>query len=276
MQKEIKFPIKTVFYESENEEFSSAVIKTKTIGENYRYKRGVIFHIIRFFFYRVIATPIAYVFCKSKLSLKIKNRGILCECDGEGFFVYANHTQERADAFIPSLALFPKSVYTVVHPDNVSMPVIGHMTPYLGAVPIPTTHRAMRSFVDAVERKILSGKAVVIYPEAHIWPYYTGIRNFPDTSMNYPVRFNCPSYSLTTTYKNRGKRPPRAVSYLDGPFYPDLSLPPKERAKDLRDRIHCQMSKRAELSDIEYIRYIKKTEENEPALSASHKGKNAE
>ena len=49
------------------------------------------------------------------------------------------------------------------------------------------------------------------------------------------------------------------TTYIDGPFYPDMSLSLKERRKTLRDEVYAQMCKRSELSDVEVIKYIKAT-----------------
>ncbi len=257
----IKFPIKTVYYEDElNDEFSKAVIEAKQIDESYKYiSKNPFWKLIRFFFYRVIATPFAFIYTKLTLRLKIKNKNALKQCKKTGYFLYLNHTQETADAFIPSVAAFPKGVYTVVHPANVSIKVLGRINPYLGALPTPTALRATRNFKNAIERRLLEKNVIAIYPEAHIWPFYTGIRNFPDTSFNFPVMYNEASFSLTTTYKSRGdSKKPKAVSYIDGPFYPNMELHPRERAKDLRDRIYNAMLERSKESDCEYIKYIKK------------------
>jgi hypothetical protein len=67
---------------------------------------------------------------------------------------------------------------------------------------------------------------------------------------------------MTTTYcKRLFGRKPRTVTYLDDPFYPDQSLPPKARAQALRDQIYETMVKRSKESDCVYIRYVKKEEE---------------
>ena len=50
------------------------------------------------------------------------------------------------------------------------------------------------------------------------------------------------------------------MTYLDGPFYPDHSLPPRARAQTLRDEIYKTMVRRSQESDYEYIRYVKKEE----------------
>ena len=147
----------------------------------------------------------------------------------------------------------------IVHPDNVSQKLLGKVTPYLGAIPTPSSIAAMRNFRNAVEKRILEGNCVTVYPEAHIWPYYTGIRNFPSASFNFPVDFDEPSFSMTNTYKRRRLfKKPRVISYIDGPFYPDKSIPKRECAEDLRNRIYEKMKERSNLSDCEYIRYLPK------------------
>ena len=88
---------------------------------------------------------------------------------------------------------------------------------------------------------------ITIYPEAHIWPFYTGIRPFPAASFGYPARDGAPVYAMTSCYRKRRLGAfPKVVTYLDGPFYPDSSLPLPERKQRLRDQCHAAMVKRAE------------------------------
>ena len=47
---------------------------------------------------------------------------------------------------------------------------------------------------------------------------------------------------------------------MDGPFYPNRDLPVKEAKAALREEAYTAMKKRAELSDTEYIRYIRAEE----------------
>ena len=263
MRKKKSNPIKTVYYEDErNDEFANDHIVAKKIDENYVYvDERFRWKLLRFLSYRLIALPIAFGYCKLALHGRFKNRGLLKQVRGKGCFVYGNHTQQIGDPFIPNLLLFPRSVYVIVHPNNVSMPVLGSITPYLGALPLPSNLKAMRNFKDAIHTRIRQGNLVVIYPEAHIWPFYTGIRDFPATSMKYPVELDAPSFAMTTTYrKRRFGNKPRTVTYLDGPFYPDPTLPPRARAQALRDQIYDAMVLRSRENDCEYIRYRKKEE----------------
>jgi len=109
-----------------------------------------------------------------------------------------------------------------------------------------------------MEKRILEGHPVVIYPEAHIWPYYTSIRPFKSTSFRYPARFQEPSFCFTTTYqKNGNKKKPKIVIYVDGPFYPNSDLNLKEQQEDLRNRIYECMLERSKNSNFEMIEYKK-------------------
>ena len=138
------------------------------------------------------------------------------------------------------------------------MPLLGKVTPSLGALPLPDDKGAYKNFLAAIETHIERNHTVVVYPEAHIWPYYTKIRPFHDTSFAYPVKLNAPVYCFTNTYhKRKHGKEPKIITYVDGPFYPDPEIPLRARRKDLRDRVYETMCRRAECSDHEQIRYIK-------------------
>ncbi len=255
---------KTVYYTDPlKDEFSAAQITPKTIDGSYQYlPQGAWKRFTRFFWYRVVATPLAWLFLKGKFRHKMVGRKALKGKKKEGFFLFGNHTQEVADAFIPTMLCFPRRVNVIVHPNNVSMPVLGKITPSLGALPLPDDLDASKNFIHAIETRIGEGNAVCIYPEAHIWPYFTGIRPFSDKSFRYPVKYDKPAYCFTNTYqvKKAGGKV-RIVTYVDGPFYPDASLPIPQRRKALRDQVYAAMTERAKNSNVEVIRYVRREEE---------------
>ena len=81
--------------------------------------------------------------------------------------------------------------------------------------------------------------------------------------MLYPIKCGVPVFAFTNTYqKRRFSKKPRIVTYIDGPFYPDETLPFSLRRKDLRDRVHGAMCERAALSDTVWIEYKKMEEKN--------------
>ena len=247
---------KVIYYKDEhNDEFSSAKITPKKIDGGYKYIRN---RFLSGFLYNIVARPLAYIYVKLKYAQKTEGRQKLKPYRKKGVFIYGNHTQAGGDPLIPNVFCYPEKVYFIVHPNNVSMPFFGVFMPYLGALPLPDNMAAYRNFLSAVEQRIDEGGSVVIYPEAHIWPYYTGIRDFPDTSFGYPCKKDTPVFCFTNTYKKRKIfKSPRIITYIDGPFFPDMSLPLSKRTKTLRDEVYNTMCGRAKLSDSEYIRYIK-------------------
>ena len=252
-----------IYYSDElNDEFSTAQIEAKKIDGSWKYIRN---RALSFFWYRIVATPIAFFYTKIKYRHKIVGREKLKCFKKQGYFVYGNHTQIFGDPLIPTFVCFPKKAHIIVHPNNVSMPYLGRVTPYMGGLPLPDDMAATRNFSAAIEARIKQGGAVFIYPEAHIWPYYTKIRPFGDGSFSYPIKHDTPVFCFTNTYQKKGKRAhPQIVTYIDGPFYPDKSLPMRRQRKLLRDEVYYTMCERAKRSSVEWIKYIpvEKPEEN--------------
>lgn len=251
---------KVIYYHDElNEEFSTAKITARKIDAEYSYEydtpRKRAAHV---FWYRCLIRPLARLYMKLVWHHRIVNREVLRSVAGEGFFLYGNHTHPIADAFMPSMVCYPADAYVIVHPANVSMPVLGRITPSLGALPLPDDIGAARHFVKAVRGRIQEGGCVAIYPEAHIWPYYTDIRPFADTSFRYPVQCGAPVFCFTDTYqKRRFGRLPAIVTYVDGPFYADADATAKEQKAQLREQVYRTMKERSRCNNVERIKYIK-------------------
>lgn len=256
---------RVIYFRDElNDEFSTAEITPKKIDGSYKYDRSSGFYRIpRFFCYRIVAIPLAWLYLKLKFRHKIIGRKKMKAARKTGRFVFGNHTQIIGDALIPSFVDFPNGPYVIVHANNVSMSVVGRINPYLGALPLPDDKDAMRNFTDIIKKRIDQKKAIFIYPEAHIWPYYTGIRPFRDDSFIYPVKHGTPTFCFTNTYqKRKNSKNPRIVTYIDGPFYPDTSLPPRGQRKELRDKVYSTMLERSKLSNCIMVEYKKYNEDN--------------
>lgn len=257
---------KIIYYSDElNDEFSTAQITPKKIDADYVYCHDSLFKkFTHFFWYRMIAAPLALAYTKFVFAHKVVGEKKFKKCKSTGYFFYGNHTQDIADALIPNMIDFSTDKYVIVHPNNVSMPYLGRITPSLGALPLPDDMAAYKKFINAIERRISEKCAVVIYPEAHIWPYYTKIRPFTDASFSYPAKLDAPVFCFTNTYHNRRfSKEPKIITYVDGPFYPNHELSPREQRRDLRDRVYACMCERAKLSTCEKIQYVKKENKND-------------
>ena len=247
------------YYQDEiNDDFANNGIVAKHNKVGYKYIHKNIF--FRFFstLLRTIARPLIWLMNKIVYKQKIVNKKILKKYKKSGYFIYANHTTSMGDAYTPNI--LSRKNYILVGEEATSIPFVRTIVSMLGALPIPYHSENIKPFLDSVQYYIKDKKAsITIYPEAHIWPTYTKIRNFKHASFRYPVDLNVPCFSITNTYRP-GKNPkkPKLVSIIDGPFYPNPSLNRADAIKDLRDQIYENMVKRAaEVPQIEQIRYIK-------------------
>ncbi len=256
----------TRYYRSFTDDFVRTREQSYAVPAEYRWVRSSLGARIASAVLYGAAVVFSSVYCRLCLHMRIENAHVLRQARESGAFLFANHTQPFGDVFIPALAALPKRVYAVVSPANLSIPVIGRLLPYLGALPLPADMQGMRAFYAALDCRLAEKKYIVIYPEAHVWAYYTGIRPFPDTAFRYPVRFEKPVYALTVTYqKRRFGRKPKMTVFADGPFYADKTLGSRERAKALHDTVYACMQQRSAANTCAYIRYAKQQEDEPPA-----------
>lgn len=257
---------KIVYYQDElNDEFSKAKITPIRIDENYKYEhKNPIWNLCSFILQNILSIPIKILYAKIKFRIKYVGKEKLKKYKKEGYFIYGNHTQAFADTFIPSIPIYPKRNFFIVNPANISVKPFGKIVEMLGAIPVPDNKKAMKNFLEIIKKRVDKGQSITIYPEAHIWPYYTKIRPFKTVSFKYPIQFEKPAFCITNTYQSYGKnnKKIKIVSYIDGPFFPDEGLNIKEKQQNLRDKIYNCMEKRSKNSNIEYIKYIKSDSEN--------------
>ena len=180
-----------------------------------------------------------------------------------GYVIYANHTNPFHDVFGPGVAA-DRRIFTVISPVNLKLPGIGKFLPMIGGIPLGTNDNEKKAMNEAVDKRLTrQKKCLVIYPEAHVWPYYTGIKKFPagDKSFKYAVRNNLPIFTMTTTYHKRknGKRDlPRMDVYVDGPFWPDVRKTEDENRAKLAREAYESMVKWSKKSDYDYFKYVRK------------------
>lgn len=253
---------KIIYYEDElNDEFSKSSIEPRIIDEKYKYvHKNPLWNLCSFVLQNILSVPIKILYAKIKFRIKYIGKEKIKPYKNEGYFIYGNHTQPFADTFIPSIPMYPKRNFLIVNPVNISLKGTGTLVEMLGAMPIPSNKSAMKNFLEAIKQKTNKGYAITIYPEAHIWPYYTKIRPFKDVSFKYPVQLEKPAFCITNTYQSYGKnnKKIKIVSYIDGPFFPNKELTLKEQQKELRNKIYNCMEERSKNSNIEHIKYIKK------------------
>ena len=227
---------KTIYYSDElNDDFASLGIKKKPLGDDFEYiHKNILWNTCSLVRYRMIAQPLVFVFVKVAHRQRFKNRKVLKTARKTGAFIYANHTNMLLDAFVPNIVKLRKRGYILVGPDTTSIPGLKNIVEMVGAIPLGQTLSENKEMLECINHRIAKNKGfITIYPEAHIWPYYTGIRDFKAGSFSYPCYTDTPVFAMTNCYQKKliGKHP-KVVTFVDGPFYPDKNLPMKERKRN--------------------------------------------
>lgn len=257
---------KIYYYSDEvNDDFAGTNITRKPLPEDYEYlNKGFWLKLRRGIVYYCIIRPFTFVYNKLIKSVSYVGKKKLKGYKKSGAFMYGNHTSMVIDAFNPSYIAYPRPADVIINADAMSIKGIRWLLKSIGGFPIPEGFHAMAKFTASVKEAIDKRHWVAIYPEAHIWPYYTKIRPFSAVSFGYPVKCDAPVFSYTMIYKKRKhSRYPKRVVYIDGPFLPDKSLPTKVAAQKLRDEVYSAMCERAKLSTCEFIQYVYRPKEEQ-------------
>ncbi len=257
---------KVYYYSDElNDDFAGTDITRRELPADYEYlNKGFLRRFLRGIIYHGVVKPASFVYTRLIKRVSYVGKKKMKGYKKGGAFIYGNHTSMLLDAINPTYLAFPRSADIIINADAVSIKGIGWLVKLIGGIPIPQGFHAMARFTAALEEAIHKKHWIAIYPEAHIWHYYTKIRPFAATSFAYPVRLGTPVFCYTMTYhKRKRSKYPKRVVYVDGPFFADGSLPPKAAAKKLRDEVYNAMCARAETSDCEYIKYVYRPKDGE-------------
>lgn len=251
---------RTYYYKSLNDEVEHSTIKEIVIDDKYKYQSSNIFYrAVEFIYYNIVMKPVAFAICKAK-KVKWVNKKLLKQHKNTGCFIYGNHTNNLTDTFAPPIMCHKKPFF-VVNSKNLNLPIFKKSTKMLGALPLANTLSAQKNFIKAVQSKIETKHPIIIYPEAKIWPCYTGIRPFKSAAFKYPVKYNVPCFAMTTTYQQTKRRKCKIVIYIDGPFYADQKLSAKQNETMLCNTIYNTLVKRAKNSNYYTHNYVKTKEE---------------
>lgn len=247
---------KIYYYKTYEDDVVTSTKQGYTLKEDYKWiHKSKFYNFISRIVYS-IGKAFGFIYCKLYLKVKIENADILKDYKDTGYFVYGNHTQEIGDVFIPALVCKGERIFTIASPANLGIKVIGKILPSLGILPTTNKLSDTMKLYKAVKQRIEENHPVIIYPEAHVWPYYTGIRPFIDTSFRFQVDLNSPAFCMTTTYyKRKNKKRPGIKVYVDGPFFTSDTLDKKQNQDKICKEVHECMQERSKNSIYQYIEY---------------------
>lgn len=245
-----------------NDDFDEVGLERPKIPEGYVYKRGFFSNLFGWLLANLFAKPIFAIYCTFK-GIRFVGRHNLKELKGKGAFLYSNHTA-ITDVFKFQCRpfFFRRRINILGFPDSLTIPVAKHLVKCLGLLPVPDNSdlKHMLELTETSGFYVQKKKQyVLIFPEAHIWPYYTHIRNFRSGSFIYPAKINAPVVPLVTTWRKPkiGKKPKQTV-YICPPIFPKEELDVQQNKEYLYQECLRTMKEVAEgANQFEYIKYIK-------------------
>lgn len=259
---------KTIYWSDElNDDFNDLGNDRPSVPENYGYIRKNWF---ANFFYAILYHFFAKVFlglftvCHG---IRFKDKKNIKKLKGKGAYIYSNHVS-ISDAFkfqtVPFF--FRRRVNILAYSDSLSIPVARKIVKGLGYLPVPLkgdVDNALR-LAEACNHYVQKKQYILIYPEAHIWPYYTKIRNFPAGSFSYPAKHMTPVLPAVTVWRKPliGKKAKQTVIFLE-PIFPREDYNATQNIQYLHKKCLEAMNEVANsISQYEYIKYIYRPKES--------------
>ncbi|MBQ9266030.1 MAG: 1-acyl-sn-glycerol-3-phosphate acyltransferase [Bacilli bacterium] len=267
VKKEEKLHFGKVFYYQDelNDDFEETNLKRIELPKDYKYThRNIFFKLASWILYYFFAFPILGLYSFFG-GVKIKGRKNIKGLRKTGCFVYANHVSFYDVFDIQACVFLFKRTNILGYTDALSNKVIAKIVPLIGYKPIPSSIETYKSFMKDLEIETKKGHNTLIYPEAHIWPYYTKIRPYVSASFKYPAKLNAPVIPITNCIrKSKISKRAKITLYIGKPIYPKAELSVKENQEYLRNTCYQEMcDTAAKYSIYEYVKYVKGEAPNE-------------
>lgn len=252
-----------IYYSDElNDDFASNNTKRAEVYGRVHIEREGFYAFVSNVFFYCVAIPIAFplFFLTGVLFKKSPEFKALKKSKAPYFFM-ANHAGVK-DVIGNYLLALPRRSNTVGYSNAEDGFFLRHLVPLLGFIPVPDDLHQIGLFNHALKWSVSCGQPVSVFPEAHLWPTYTKVRNFSKTSFRYPVRFGVPV--VPVFYARRKRRGfwrlfkhPRVTVLVGKPIYPDASLPEAARVQKLRDETYeALVALSQSLPQEEYWHYV--------------------
>lgn len=201
----------------------------------------------------VLSLPIfiiLYIIDKIFLGFSVINKDKIVK--DKGFVSISNHIH-YLDCTLIGLIYYPSRVHYPTIEENFKIPFVRKLIRLLYAMPIPKERSLKDKFYSQINNAFKGRFILHMYPEAAMWPYYEGIRDFKYGAFKIAVDANvCVQPVRFVFTKSNGiyklyKRKKRICAVVLDPLYPNMELEYRDRIKDLRDRAYESMSKEIDL-----------------------------
>lgn len=258
------------YYKDElNDDFEKTkTLKRIELPKDYKYiHTNIFFRAFAFWLYWFVALPVlGLITLFGGISVKGKDKiKKLKKEGGFGAYFYMNHTSFWDMIVIQVRVAGFKRCNIIGYTDTLTLPrLVRFFAIALGFVPLPSSLKDFRKFEECLKDTKDKKRFMIIFPEAHVWPYYTKIRPFIATSFKYPAKLEVPAVPLVTCYtKRRFSKKPKITIRVGDPVYPKKELSLNENKDYMRNECYKTMCDIAsKYSTYSYYVY-KKVEDDE-------------
>lgn len=230
---------KKIIYYNDNliDDFGTVAHNPAPLKDGFKYiHKNFFYNLLSNFVYYCMGMWILRIIAKIGLGIKVKGKKNLKKIDRkQGYFLYTNHTT-YSDAYLMNLYCSrAKRCYVVANADIANIGFVGGLACMLGAFPLPRgeNEENKNNFKEAMKTHIEKGRVISIYPEAHIWRFYTGTRPMRVGSFKYPCIYNAPMFVISNTYRKGVFGLPRVTITISEPIWPDQNLSVEEGTRYL-------------------------------------------
>ncbi len=180
-------------------------------------------------------------YIKHKYRLKIIGKINTKTVKKQGVIVTINHVHDFDNLLVATRILKHRKCYFLTLKSNINMRGIGYILKLAGGIPIPTNIRAIMTFGKSVEKLLKNKKAIMVCPEASLWPYYRGIRPFKKGAFYFAVKSEVPVLPVVILFRQKAKKHSHSKKNkfkyyftvkVGKPLYPDTTLSNKHKRID--------------------------------------------
>ena len=122
----------------------------------------------RRFFYYVVAVPILAILCRVVFGLEIRGREHLSSL--KGAVLICNHVHYLDSAMV-AVAAWGRHVTFATLDQNFKLPIVGWLLKQFGCIPVGTSLKGTKLFLEQSEQLLREEKLVGIFPEGNLQEY---------------------------------------------------------------------------------------------------------
>lgn len=216
------------------------------------YYRSMLFRLLSRVCTTAIATPLLFLWTRVVLGVRVEGgknlRGL-----SSGALTVCNHVH-LLDSALVCTALFPRKMVFPTLTSNLGSLFPGVLVNLFGGTPVPEKMFDMKLFFDEMEMRLLMGEIVHFFPEGHLVPYDTSLRNFKSGAFRLAAKARVPIVPLTISFSSpKGiyrliRKKPVMRLKISEPLYPtdaDVKQDMRRRLKLARRKMETSLTQSA-------------------------------